>query len=46
MRYTDAIKVKASLLDDGVVDTLGLVGAMSGVRILNGMPADQPPGAR
>jgi hypothetical protein len=31
MRYTDAIKVKASLLDDGVVDTLGLVGAMSGV---------------
>jgi hypothetical protein len=36
MRYTDAIKVKASLLDDGVVDTLGLVGAMSGVRVLTG----------
>jgi hypothetical protein len=32
MRYTDAIKREANLLDDGVADTLGLVGALSGIR--------------
>jgi hypothetical protein len=31
MRYSDASSVKANLLDDGVVDTLGLVGAIGGV---------------
>jgi hypothetical protein len=32
MRYTDAIKRKANLLNDGVADTLELVGVMSGIR--------------
>jgi hypothetical protein len=31
VRYTGASSVKANLLDDGVVDTLGSVGATSGV---------------
>ena len=31
MRYTGALREKANLLDDGVVDTLGSVGVTSGV---------------
>jgi hypothetical protein len=31
MRYTDAIKREGDLLDDGIVDTLGSVGATRGV---------------
>jgi hypothetical protein len=33
MRHADVIKREPNLLDDGVVDTLGSVGATSGVHI-------------